>query len=317
MRQSISKWLQTGPSRAGLLGLLGLGLLAAGCATEGTTLDSSTVRVVTTLYPLEYFTQRIAGDAAAVVNLVSPGVSSHDFEPTPADIREMDAARLIIYNGSGLEPWVGRALRAIGSGERTVLETSLGLASADLDGRENGEGSGGIDPHVWLDPLIAVELVDLIRNGLSQARPDISSVLAENAGALKSDLRRLHQRFEDGLAQCRLTQFVTSHAAFGYLAQRYGLTQVPIIGVSPVAEPSPGDLARLVDVVRGLDVKYVMVEPNISPRLAETLADEADAAVLILHPLASLTLDELERGETYLSVMEANLASLRTALECE
>ena len=279
--------------------------------------ELSAVRVATTLYPLEYFTRRIAGDAAEVVNLISPGVSSHDFEPTPADIRQLQAANLIIYNGSGLEPWVDRALRAIGSGERTVLEASLGLAKTDLDGHEDGEESEGLDPHVWLDPLMAMDQVELIREGLSQARPDISSMLAENADTLTRDLRRLHLRFEAGLASCRLRHFVTAHSAFGYLAQRYGLTQVPISGISPQAEPSPGDLAELVDMVRDLGVMYVMVEPIISPRLAETLADEADAAVLTLHPLASLTLEESERGETYLSVMEVNLANLRTALECE
>ena len=321
--------------RATLLCLLGIGLLVVGCATEEPKSDSSTdegvgqpltamavgsepapIQVVTTLYPLEYFTQRIAGDAAEVVNLISPGVSSHDFEPTPADIRQLQAASLIIYNGSGLEPWVDRAIHAIGSGERTVLEASLGLAKAALDGHEDGEGSGGLDPHVWLDPLIAMDQVDLIREGVSQARPDISGILAENADALTRDLRMLHLGFETGLANCRLRQFVTAHAAFGYLAQRYGLIQVPISGISPEAVPSPGDLAGLADIVRDLGVTYVMVEPITSPKLAETLADEADAAILTLHPLASLTLEESKRGETYLSLMEVNLANLRTALEC-
>ena len=333
---SINKSAGAIPSRTALLGLLGVCLLVASCATEGTNSESrsskdgglspaakaaasepSTVRVVTTLYPLEYFTQRIAGDAAEVVNLISPGVGSHDFEPTPADIRLLESAGLIIYNGSGLEPWLDRALRAIGDDQSIVLEASLGLANASLDGPKDADENGVFDPHVWLDPLIAVEQVDLILEGLSQARPDISGVLAENADALTRNIRRLHLRFEAGLANCRLRHFVTAHAAFGYLALRYGLTQVPISGISPGAEPSPRDLARLTDIVRGLGVMYVMVEPNISPRLAETLAGEADAAVLTLHPLASLTLDESQRGETYLSVMEANLANLRTALECE
>ena len=263
------------------------------------------MQIVTTIYPLEYFISRIAEDSVEVVNPVPPGVEAHDFEPKPDDIRRLNSADLIIYNGSGFEPWIDRALESIDESERIAIETSRGLA--DL-------ASG--DPHVWLDPLKAVEQVKLIRDGLSRSDSDRADFYAENAESLITELEQLNAQFQSGLAECRLREFVTAHDAFGYLAQRYDLEQVPISGLSPEAEPSPGDLAKLVDRIKELGVKYVMVEVIISPRLAETLAKEVGAETLILHPLESLTADESKRGETYFSIMTANLNNLRTALEC-
>ncbi len=296
-----------------MLTLIGITALATACAGEERPVGSNAsdqpgsgkMRVVTTLYALEYFIGRIGGDSVEVINLVPPGVEAHDFEPRPDDIRQLNSADLIVYNGTGFEPWIDRALESIDESQTLIVETSSGLT--DLT-------SG--DPHVWLDPLKAIEQVKPILDGMSRADSDSAEVYAENAGLLVAELEQLDARFQFALAECRLSEFVTSHDAFGYLARRYGLKQVAIAGLSPEAEPLSRDFARLADRIEELEVRYVLVEVIVSVRLAEALAKEVGAQTLVLHPLESLTADESVRGETYFSIMNANLKSLRAALEC-
>ena len=283
-------------------------IISVACNTESS--DDTGTSVVTTLYPLEYFAQRIGGDKVSVTNLLKPGADSHSFEPTPDDIRKLDAADVIIYNGSGLEPWVGRALSARGSDskQRLIIETIAEWT------HENDDVE--IDPHIWLDPLKAIEQVKLIRDSLISTNPEGAATYTANAANLLTELLSLHQAYSNGLVKCTNNQFVASHAAFGHLAERYGIEQIPISGLSPEAEPGPADLARIADAALEMGVNYVMVEPIISAAYAETLAKEINAQLLPLHPLESLTSEESESGEDYFSIMKANLVNLRLALEC-
>ncbi len=315
MRLCINNWPQSRQPYAASLGLLFLAVLSTACSGDGQADNAAGpstpgVRVVTTLYPLEYFVMRVGGASVEVVNLISPGVEAHDFEPTPGDIRRMESADLIVYNGVGFEPWIERALTAIGADGSAVIEAGLGLAEG------SGGGPGVPDPHVWLDPLKAAEQVRKIRDGLSRVDPDGASGYTDNADSLLEEIEALHQRLRSGLADCRLRQFVTSHDAFGHLARRYDLGPVPISGLAPEAEPSAGDLASLADILEELGAGYVMAEPIVSSALAETLAREVGAELLTLHPLASLTAGEAGRGEDYFSLMNSNLDNLQTALEC-
>jgi len=299
-------------SRRGLgisLVIVSIGTISVACNTGSR--DDTKTSVVTTIYPLEYFAQRIGGEEISVVNLLKQGVESHSFEPMPEDIRRLDAADVIIYNGSGLEPWMGRALSAIGNsaGPRLIVEASHEW--------EQENDTAYIDPHVWLDPLKAMDQVKLVRDTLSSANPNGAARHATNAQNLLTELSSLHQTFIVELADCALDRFITPHAAFGHLAERYGLEQIPISGLSPEAEPGPTDLARIADTARELGVSYVMVEPIISTAYAETLAREINAQLLPLHPLESLTSDESKRGDDYFSIMEANLSNLSMALECK
>ena len=306
-------------------GLLAVIAFAWACGSNGPSSPSEPtpdaqreLRVITTLYPLEYFAGRIGGDSAEVVSLMPAGVGAHDFEPTPADIRTLDSGDVVVYNGSGLEPWVDRAMEAVGVEGRTVVEASGGLAKrfADQQDGHAGGDQGELDPHVWLDPLSAVAQVKLIRDGLIRTSPVEATSYEANAASLITELEELHSRYQSALEDCRLHHLVVSHRAFGYLAARYDLEQVSIHGLSPEAEPSPRELADLSDKIADLGVEYLLVEPIASTRLAKTLADETGATLLTLHPVASLTPEELDRGETYFTLMDANLANLRTALEC-
>jgi len=313
----------TTPTSASRIADTSAGTDAGPGSLSGTTRE---VGVVTTLYPIEYFARRIGGDRVTVVNLVPPGVEAHDFEPSAGDIRAITNAELVLYNGTGFEPWMGRALEAADAKARAI-EVSASIA--DLEGgedehveekvghEEEAEEHSGLDPHVWLDPMKAAEQAELVREALKQLSPFDAEAYDAATAQLLGELDALHREFLAGLADCRLDHFVSTHRAFAYLAKRYGLEQLSISGLSPEAEQTPTELARLTDQLKDLGVKHLLVEPNISAKQAETMAREIGAAILPLHPLESLTPDEVQRGESYFTIMRANLASLRTALDCK
>jgi zinc transport system substrate-binding protein len=167
--------------------------------------------------------------------------------------------------------------------------------------------SGTADPHVWLDPALYARVVRRVGSALGRPRP---------AQALARRVLRLDAAYRTGLAHCRRREFVTSHAAFGYLAGRYGLEQIAITGIDPESEPSPRRLRDLVNLVRREHVRTVFFERLVSPRLADTVARNAGAKTAVLDPIEGLTPSEQEHGETYLSLTRQNLQQLRSALGC-
>jgi zinc transport system substrate-binding protein len=297
--------------------------------------------VVATFYPLFEFSRQVAGDRAEVVALVPGGVEPHDWEPAPADIARLQTARVFVFNGAGLEPWANRLLRDVLPPDTLTVDATDGLplVTADLHGHRHAAGHGEghrhgageaahaakapppgrgqpLDPHVWLDPLLAIAQVERIRAGLTRAVPDAAAHFADNARRYSASLQDLHVQFERGLNECARRQLVVSHAAFGYLARRYGLTQVAVMGLTPHAEPDPAEMARIVRFMRRERVQYVFSETLVRSTLAETLAREVPARTLILNPIEGLTREEAAAGKDYLSVMTANLANLRVGLGC-
>ena len=292
-------------------------VLLGSCAGEPSpngTVDEA-VSVVTTIYPMEYFVQRIGGSGVEVVGLVKPGVEAHSFEPTPGDLRRISGADLVVLNGLALEPWMERALASLRSqAPQAVLEAS-DQSFTDL-GEASEVDEGKLDPHLWLDPLLAIQQAERIRDALVAIDPPRSTQYAANAESLIDDLRALDDLFETRLASCRFDHFVTTHAAYGYLADRYGLVQVPIAGLSPEAEPSARELARLTDAVREMGLRHILAEPSLSARLANTVASESNLELLPIHQMESVTELEIEANGDYLGLMRDNLASLAVALEC-
>jgi len=181
------------------------------------------------------------------------------------------------------------------------------------DGHAHGEG---LDPHMWLDPVLAVVQVERIRDALINADADNADVFRENAAALINELNELHAEFSQALASCRHDHFVTSHAAYGYLAARYAVEQIPISGLSPEAEPSPQQLAEITDRVVDLGLGYVLVEPVLAGTLEETIQRETGIELIPIHAIESVTQAELEAHDDYFGLMRDNLASLKLALEC-
>jgi zinc transport system substrate-binding protein len=273
-----------------ILILLFVGL--AGCG-NGPASSEETV-VAASFYPLAYAAEEIAGTGVRVDNLTPPGVEPHDLEISPADVEAIRAADLVLLLGHGFQPQLEDAA---GAGRNVVRL----LDAPGLDLHANG------DPHVWLDPIRYARLVERI-----------GSLLRGEQGAARL-FRRLHALdgdFRSGLADCARRDIVTSHEAFGYLAERYELEEISISGVSPEAEPDPGKLREVVDLIRKRGVTTVYFETLVSPRIAETVARETGASTAILDPIEGLTRREQLRGEDYFSRMYANLEALRKGLGC-
>jgi zinc transport system substrate-binding protein len=269
--------------------------LSAGCGENNEEADGR-VSVAAAFYPLAYAAQEIGGDAVAVRNLTPPGAEPHDVELSARDVERIRSADIVLYLGSGFQPNFERAVDGA-AGEKVDLLRGLEL----LDSPE------GFDPHVWLDPLRYAEQARRVGDALD--RPEQAQLFVDRLEKLDAD-------FERGLARCVRKEIVTSHAAFGYLAERYGIEQIALTGLTPEAEPTARDLEGIVAQVEASGATTVFFETLVSPRLAETVAREAGAKTAVLNPLEGLAEDELAAGENYFSVMRDNLATLRRALGC-
>ncbi|MGH7401500.1 MAG: metal ABC transporter solute-binding protein, Zn/Mn family [Candidatus Rokuibacteriota bacterium] len=290
--------------RALWLALAGLAL--AGCAPAP---EPGKPLVVATIYPLWEFSRQVAGERADVVALVPAGVEPHDWEPAPRDVSQVQRASVFVHTGTNLDGWAEQLLSDLGGPRPVVVNTRGGLHLLTI---------GGVtDPHAWLDPTLARAQVQAIAAGLEPADPAGRAIYARNAKAFVAKLDALDQDFAAGLGDCARREVVTSHAAFGYLARRYRLTQVPVMGLAPEAEPSPADLAAIVKTARRLKVTHVFFETLVSPRLAETLSREIGATTLPLNPIEGVSREEAAAGVGYLELMRANLTNLRTALGCQ
>jgi zinc transport system substrate-binding protein len=289
--------------------LLIFGVIAAATLTAcGTTTDAvrdGKVHVVAAFYPLQFLAERIGGDAVSVVNLVKPGAEPHDLELTPDQVGAIEDAGLVLYLG-GFQPAVDEAV--LGEARNTSLDVTT---VQKLNAAPKGED--GKDPHVWLDPQRLATIGDAVADRLGRADTANADRFKERAAALHKELAALDTEYANGLRHCDRHEIVTSHAAFGYVADRYGLTQLPITGINPDEEPSPQRLADVVAVAKEHHVTTVFFETLVSPKIAQTLADAVGAKAEVLDPI-----EGLEPGATgdYLSVMRENLTKLRTALGC-
>ena len=366
--------------------------------------------VVTSIYPMQFFAERVGGERAEVFNLVPPGVEAHAFEPSPSDLRRIASADVIAMNGLAMEPWLDRALVALGDDVTAIIVETASEDGAlpfseeghddhgdedehghdedeeghdedeehghdedeeghdedeehghdedeeghdedeehghdeDEHGHDEGEeghdedeehghdedehghdedeeghddhGHGAFDPHLWNDPLLAITQAEIVAGALIDADPNGADFYRANLATLAADLRALHAEFESGLASCRHHEFITSHAAYGYLAARYGLEQAAIAGLAPDADPTAGRLADLTDLIRETGISAVLVEPVLSGASESALAQEAGVQQLPIHALGSVTPDELAEHGDYIGIMRDTLNSLRIALEC-
>lgn len=260
--------------------------VATGCARTD---SSDQPSVVASFYPLAWAAEQVAGDSSReVVNLTPPGAEPHDLELSPRDVETIRDAELVVYVGGGFQP--------------TIEDAVDSREGRSLDLLREGE-----DPHVWLDPVRFAEAVERIAEALGNRAA---------AGPTVRALERLDDDYRNGLADCDRRLLITTHASFGRLAARYGLSEIPLAGRSPEAEPSPRDLERIVEEVRASGATTVFAEPLVSSRVAETVAREAGVEIATLDPVEGLSEERLGAGEDYLSVMRGNLGALRKALGC-
>ncbi len=270
------------------------------------------LQVVASFYPLYFFAAQVGGDKAEVVNSTPAGAEPHDYEPTAQDIARIETSDLLILNGGKLESWGDKLQTNLDPKRTLVITAGQGLATAHVV----EDGQTIIDPHVWLSPPLALQMVDKITEGFVRVDPADADYYTANANALKSELSALDADYQTGLSHCRQKNIITSHAAFGYLASTYHLSQVPIAGLSPDTEPSPKQLTEIAQFAKNHNVTYIFFESLVSPKLAQTIANEVGAETLVLNPIEGLSKDEIVLGKTYFTEMRSNLANLKIALQC-
>ncbi|MFA6004954.1 MAG: zinc ABC transporter substrate-binding protein [Patescibacteria group bacterium] len=263
---------------------------------------SDKLQVSTSFYPLYFFASEIGGSNATVYNITPVGVEPHDYEPTAQDIARIENNDLLILNGKGLESWGNRF-------------TNSGSTKAHV--AVVGEIDATSDPHVWLDPNLARIEVQKIADAYTKVDPAYSNDYISRTEKLLLQLDELDKEFTDAFKNCSQKNFVTSHEAFGYLAKAYGLKQVPIAGLSPDAEPSSQQLARVAKFAKDNNLKFIFFESLVSPKLAETIAQEVAVKTLVLDPLEGISDTDSAAGKNYFTVMRQNLLNLRTALSCK
>lgn len=284
------------------------------------------IKVVATLFPQYDFARQIAGDKAHISLLLPPGVESHAFEPSPRDIVNIKNAGLFIYTGEFMEPWADRILEGATDNGLIVVDASMGIQLLDEDEESHGEESEqheeekehheGKDPHIWLDPVNAIKMVENITEGLVRSDSKNESYYRENAAAYIKELKELDAKFSEAFSKVKSRKIIYGgHFAFGYFAKRYGLEHVsPYLGFAPDAEPNPKKIAELVRNIEESGSKYIFYEELVEPKVAKVIADETGAEMLLLHGAHNISREELTGGITYIEIMESNLEKLKQGL---
>ena len=303
--------------------LLSILFVVAGCGNKQETAKTDKLQVVTTFYPMYDFTKNVVGDNGEVSVLMKAGTEPHDYEPSAKDIAKIADSDVFVYNSEEMETWVGSVLKNIDTKKTVVIDASKEIKLLEGSHEEEDENhdhdheghSHAHDPHVWLDPVLAKEEVNAIKEGLIQADKTNKASYEKNAKTYSDKLDALNEKFEVGLKDAKNRTFVTQHAAFAYLAARYDLKQVAISGISPDQEPSPAKLAELNDFVKENNIKVIYFEETASPKIAKTLAKETGATLAVLSPIEGITKEDQDQGIDYIKVMENNLKALQETIK--
>ncbi len=314
------------PSRASVaVSVASASVLLAGCGSGSASADGESLSVVTSFYPLEFVAEQVGGQHVDVTNLTKPGAEPHDLELTPQDVGRVGKADLVVYL-HGFQPAVDDAVESEAADSSFDVEGDARLeahGAAEDDHGDGGHGGGqdggheahgGLDPHFWLDPTRLADVGDALAERMAEMDAANAGDYRARATELRHELEALDGEFSAGLAQCRSRDLVTSHEAFGYLAEKYDLHQVGITGLTPDSDPDPQALADVARFVTEHGVTTVYTETLVDPAVAETVASETGAQTAVLDPLEGLT-DE-SAGQDYLEVMRANVTPLRQGQGC-
>lgn len=298
--------------RSLILAALLIGVTLAGCGSSGATDSDGRMEVLASFYPLQYVTEHVGGDRVKVTNLTQPGVEPHDLELKPKQVGAIAEAKLVVYE-KGLQPAVDEAV------EQNAAETGLDVSAAAKLTVTGAHGEqevheGDVDPHFWLDPARLADVGDAVADRLAKADADHADEYKQRAATLRAEFTKLDGDFRTGLANCRLKTFVTTHEAFGHLANRYGLQMVGISGLVPDAEPSPARIKQVEQVVRDQRVSTIFYEELVSPKVAESVARDLKVTAAVLSPVEGIA--DPDSGADYESLMRDNLAALRKANDC-
>lgn len=291
--------------------------------------QSGKLTVVTTLFPLYDMAKSIGGDNAEVSQLLPPGVEAHSFEPKPSDIIKINEADIFIYTGEFMEPWVDDILKSVTNKNLIIVDASKdtkmieGIShhheEEDIDAHdeEEDEHDSSMDPHIWLDFDNAKTMVENIEQAFIAKDSDHEHLYEQRTTDYNQTLSEIDKTYRTTLSNCKSTRIVYGgHYAFGYMAHRYDLNYSAAQGVSPDAEPTASDLASLIDQINTEKITHIFYEELTSPKIAETIAQETKADMLLLNAGHNLTKDQFESGTSFFDILNSNLNNLKTGLEC-
>jgi zinc transport system substrate-binding protein len=320
-------------------------LIISGCSNENTSKNTEGKMIVyTTVFPLEDFSKKIGGEYVQVESIYPPGVDEHSFEPSQQEIIQMANGDIFFYIGYNLEGFVNKAgpilidegVHVIAVGEHVDFEHGVENNHDDETEHEEGhlhhdneteheEGHlhnddeaehnhGGVDPHIWLDPLYAKQMARTITDSFIRQMPEQENYFEENYTILLEQLDELHNQFTEVADQAELKKFIVSHAAYGYWEERYGIEQISISGLSTSDEPTQKELIEIIDEVKNNKLQYILVEQNVSSKLVDVIKNETRTSVLPVHNLSVLTEEDINNGEDYFSLMNKNIDTLKKAM---
>lgn len=316
-------------------------LAACGKSEEKAQNTDEKVQIYTTVYPLQYFAERIGGESVHVSSIYPAGANEHTFEPTQKDMMALADADLFFYIGLGLEGFVENAKKTLADEEVNMIATVDAISDEQLeeaaheeeeatstdshdhehesesseDHSHEGHDHGDIDPHVWMSPKISQSLALSIKDSLVEISPGQQETFEKNYDELVSDLQQLDADFEEMAHNAPNKTFFVSHSAFGYIANTYGLEQLAVAGLNSQDEPSQKELTKLIDLAEEKNIEYILFEQNVSSKLTEVIQKEIGAESLVLHNLGVLSKDDIQNKETYFTLMNKNLETLRTVLK--
>lgn len=319
-------------------------LLLSACSKDIPKDEQDKLKVYTSFYVMNDFAEKIGGDKISITNLVPAGTEPHDWEPTAKDIVDLQQADVFIYNGAGMETYIGKILASIENDKLVVIEASKGIAlqkieendtediniqkedkdeeeshdedlyQEEIHSAEGNEHYHDIDPHVWLNPLLAKVEMKNIADGLTKADKENAEFYKNNYESYAAELDKLDMEFREELKGFENRSIVVTHKAYGYLCEEYSLNQISIEGLNADAEPTPLKMAEITRFAKDKNIKVIFIESLVSPKLADTIAREIGAKTMILNPLGGLKQEEIEAGKDYFSIMRENLQAIKTAL---
>ncbi|MFS1519315.1 metal ABC transporter solute-binding protein, Zn/Mn family [Bacillus sp. SCS-151] len=307
-------------------------LVLVGCSNQNNTVATSptneeTLQIYTTLYPLEDFTKKIGKEHVEVVSVIPAGADAHTFEPTPKKMIEIANANLFIYSSNQLENYVDKMKDALEKENVQFVATADKLISEEQNHSEeekpeenehedsdHDQHDDDLNPHVWLDPTLAIELAAEITDALAALKPEAKDDFENNFLLLKEELTNLDNQFQTTIEQAERREILVSHAAYSYWESRYGIKQIAVAGISSTNEPSQKQLAEIIETANEHQIKYILLEQNVKPKVTDVIKNELNATPLQIHNLSVLTDDDISNGEDYFSLMEKNLETLKIAL---
>jgi len=279
-------------------------LIAVGCGRV-TKPSKGKMIVAASIAPLYDFSRQVGGSLVDVKLLVPPGASPHTYQIEPAQMKVLSRASVLVLNGVGLEYWADKVVDAAGNPRLMVVRTAEGLP---IIGKGKDPHHPGGNPHVWLNPRMAIHQVEAIRDTFAKADPAHSKTYAENAERFIQKLRALDEEIRKRVKTFKSRSFIAFHPAWIYFAKEYGLDQTAVIEESPGKEPSPSYLKKIIEKAKKLKIKVVFAEPQLSPKAAQVIAEELGAEVLILDPLGQ------PPDYSYIKTMRRNLDQMAKGL---